>query len=104
MGILPLVGISIKIKEEIRKQHPEYGKKRIEVAHIIDHFLGGTGHRENLQPLTVAEHILDHVVKAENAIEPRVVDIHYLSAHTIAKRATFEEIVETNQLLRTRKK
>lgn len=104
MGILPLVGISIGVKTSIRKLHPDYGKKRIEVAHIVDEFLGGTGQRTNLQPLTVAEHLADHVHKAEEANDWNVACKQYGAAHMIATRATEEELEEANQLLGKRKR
>lgn len=104
MGVLPLIGISLKIKEDIRKQHPEYGKKRIECAHVTDAFLGGTGKRENLIPLSIPEHILDHVVKAESTEDWDIAQRQYGAAHLIAKRATPQEIEEANQLLEKRKR
>lgn len=100
VGILPLVGISFAVKESIRKQHPDYGRKRIEVAHIQDEFLGGTGERTNLQPLSIAEHIVDHVNKAKEATDWQVAYRQYGAAHMIVTRATPEEIKEANKLLK----
>lgn len=99
VGLLPLVGISLAVKESIRKQHPKYGEERIEVAHVVDAFKGGTGQRENLIPLSIPEHIVDHVVKAENEENWEDAARQYGAAHMIAKRATAEEIAKANLLL-----
>lgn len=103
-GILPLVGISLAIKESIRKQHPLYGQARIEVAHIQDSFLGGTGERTNLMPLTLPEHLVDHVEKAQSTDDWIVARKQYGAAHMIAQRMTEEEIERANVLLAKRRK
>lgn len=104
VGLLPLIGISINIKTALRKLHPDYGKKRIEIAHIQDEFLGGTGQRTNLQPLTIAQHLVDHVHKAEESTDWEIAYRQYGAAHMIASRATPEEIAEANKLLAKKKK
>jgi hypothetical protein len=99
VGILPLIGISFAVKESIRKQHPLYGTRRIEVAHIQDEFLGGSGERSNLQPLSIPEHLADHVNKAQQATDWRIASRQYGAAHLIATRATPSELEEANALI-----
>lgn len=93
------MGISLGRKEAIRKQHPLYGQVRIQVAHIQDRFLGGGDEDENLVPLTVAEHIVDHVEKAKNSGTWEIAVRHYGGAHLLAVNATEAEINEANRLL-----
>lgn len=99
VGLLPLVGISLGIKTAIRKLHPQYGEKRIEVCHIQDRFKDGTDTEDNLVGLSVGEHIADHVLKAMNETDKKNIFRQYGAASLIAKRATPEEIEEANRLL-----
>lgn len=91
--------ISLKRKEAIRQEHPLYGQVRIQVAHIEDRFKGGSDDDENLRPLTVGEHIVDHVTKAENEENWDIARRQYGAAHVLAVNATKEEIDEANRLL-----
>jgi hypothetical protein len=93
------MAISLNRKEAIRQQHPLYGQVRIQVAHIVDRFKGGTDEDENLTPKTVPEHILDHVTKAMSETDRVNMEKQYGSAHLLAVNATEEEIKEANRLL-----
>ena len=104
MALLPTLGISFLVKESIRKHHPRYGEQGIEVAHIQDEFLGGSSERSNLQPLTLPEHIVDHVTKAKEASGWIVARKQYGAAYLIAQRATVEEIEEVNRMLRSKRR
>jgi hypothetical protein len=86
-------------KELVRRQHPQYGQRRIECAHIKDSFLGGTNDLDNLKPLSIPEHLVDHVTKAEQATDWEIARRQYSAARLIAYRATPEEIEEANQML-----
>lgn len=86
-------------KERIRQQHPQYGKMRIEVAHIIDHFLGGTSDEENLKPMTLPEHLIDHVTKAMDSDNWQIASRQYGAAHLIASRMTEEENEIANAMM-----
>lgn len=98
-AIIPLVAISIARKESIRKEHPLYGQERIQVAHIVDRFKGGSDDDSNLTPMTVPEHIVDHVTKAMSETERQNIMKQYGAAHLLAVNATEEEIAEANRLL-----
>lgn len=93
------MAISLKRKEAIRQEHPLYGQQRIQVAHIQDKFLGGTDDDTNVRPLTVPEHIIDHVTKATSEENWDIARRQYGAAHLIAVNATPEEIAEANRLL-----
>lgn len=102
------MAISLNRKEAIRQQHPLYGQVRIQVAHVVDRFKGGSDEDDNLIPMTVGEHIVDHVIKAMSETERRNIDRQYGAAGILARNATEEEIREANKLLadlpKTRKK
>lgn len=93
------MAISTNRKESIRQQHPLYGQVRIQVAHVQDRFKGGSDDNENLVPMTVGEHIVDHVAKAMSETERRNIDRQYGAAGILARNATPEEIAEANRLL-----
>ena len=93
------MGLSFNHKEAIRKQHPLYGQKRIQVAHVQDRFLNGSDGDENLRPLLVSEHIVDHYSKAVNTEEWSIAIKQYNAAHLLAVNATPEEIKEANRLI-----
>jgi hypothetical protein len=93
------MSISLKHKEAIRQKHPLYGQVRIQVAHILDRFRGGSDEDENLEPLTVPEHIADHVAKAMESEDWGTARRQYGGAHLLAVNATPEEIKEANRLL-----
>jgi len=93
------MGISVGRKEQIRKQHPLYGQERIQVAHVLDRFKGGADTDDNLTPLTIPEHILDHVQKAMHETNRYNIERQYGAAHLLASNATEEEIEKANLLL-----
>lgn len=93
------MAISTNRKEAIRQQHPLYGQERIQVAHIVDRFKGGSDDDDNLVPMTVPEHILDHVQKAMQETNRVDMEKQYGGAHLLAVNATEEEIKKANLLL-----
>lgn len=104
VGLLPLVGISIAVKESIRKQHPKYGEERIEVCHDVPVFRGGTGKRENLFPATLPEHALQHLRDAEASEDWDTAKANYCATHLIVGRMTEHEYQDFCKMMETRKK
>ena len=92
VGLLPLVGISFAVKESVRKQHPEYGKERIEVDHIVPRHQGGTSERTNLQPLSIVEHAEKHWTAAVQSAQYAQARKDYAGVRLIVMRMTEQEL------------
>lgn len=99
VGLLPLVGISIAVKESIRKQHPKYGEERIEVDHIVPRHKGGTSERSNLQPLSIVEHAEKHWTSAVQEAQYAQAVKDYAGVRLIVMRMTPDELENFNNWL-----
>lgn len=102
--VLPLLGISLKIKQNIRQHHPQYGQCRIEVCHVEPRFAGGTSERSNLVPQTLPEHALQHLDDAVNSNDWEIAKANYWATHKIVERMTQGEFTNFNEMMKSRKK
>ena len=85
------MGLSFTRKEVIRKQHPLYGQERIEVHHIQPKFRGGSDDRQNLEPLLLDDHALQHLYEAENSESRDIAKVHYWATSQIIRRMNSTE-------------
>lgn len=93
--------VSIETKLKLKADRTDVATgTRLEIHHVVPQFQGGNGDEDNLKPVTLVEHALEHLADAQTAEDWQVARGHYASVTLIVKRMSPEEKAQFNRVTR----